>query len=99
MLHADFGQFPAPDNFIHGMPRIMFEGFIQSIDTHLQLYPLCADGTYNQRAISSLVNETFFGELEEIEPTRLGYPKAVNLPRMMASVTEMMHHRHNPSNR
>ena len=96
---VDFGQFPAYGGFIKGMPKVMFEGFLQSIDCHIQLYPLCINGTYNQRSVSSLVNETFFGELQELEPTRLGCPKAVNVPRMMSSVTEMMHHRHNPRNR
>ena len=96
---VDFEQFPQYGNYIKGMPRVMFEGFLQSIDTHMQLYPLCKGGTYNQRSVSSLVNETFFGELQDLEPTRLGCPKAVNIPRMMATVTEIMHYRHNPQNR
>ena len=97
---VDFGRFPTYGSYIKGIPKGMFEGVIQSIDTHLQLYALCKNGTFNQRAISSLVNETFFGELAEIEPTRLSCPKAVNIPRLMASsVTEIMHYRHNPGDR
>ena len=45
------------------------------------------------------MNETFFGQLGEMDVTRLGCPKAVNIPRMMSNVTEMMHYRHNPHNR
>ena len=96
---VDFEQFPQYGNYIKGMPRVMFERFLQSIDTHMQLYPLCKGGTYNQRSVSSLVNETFFGEQQDLEATRLGCPKAVNIPRMMATVTEIMHYRHNPQNR
>ena len=92
--------FPPPKGgYIHGMPQTMFEGIIQSIDTHLQLYAVCFGGTYNQRSVSSLVNETFFGELGEMEATKHGCPKAVAIPRLMSSVTEVMHYRHNPNDR
>lgn len=77
----------------------MFEGFIQSIDTHLQLYAITTDGTYNQRAVSSLVNETFFAELSDLEPTKLGCPKANLIPRLMSTVTELLHYRHVPESR
>jgi hypothetical protein len=81
------------------MPRIMYEGLLQSIDTHIQLYAICKEGTYNQRAISSLINETFFGEMTDMEQTKLGCPKAVTIPRLMSNITELMHYRHNPENR
>ena len=97
---VDLGSFPLPRNgFINGMSQTMFEGFLQSIDTHIQLYGICHTGTYNQRAVSSLVNENFFGELGDMEPTKLGCPKAVAIPRLMSKVTELMHHRLNPESR
>lgn len=77
----------------------MFEGFIQRIDTSIQLYDIVKGQSYNQRSLSSLVNETFFGELSELEPTKLRCPKAVSIPRLMANVTEMQHFRCDPSNR
>ena len=94
---VDFGMFPPYTSYVKGMPRNMFEGFLQSIDTHLLLYATCKGGTYNQRAVSSLVNETFFGELSDMEPTKLGCPKATAIPRLMSSVTELLNYRHNPA--
>ena len=96
---VEFGQFPPYGSFIKGMPRVMYEGFLQSIDIHIQLYATCRGGTYNQRAVSSLVNETFFSELGELEPTQLGCPKATNIPWLLSTVTELLHYRHNPAKR
>lgn len=96
---VDFGIFPPPGMYIKGFPKVMFEGFIQRIDTSIQLYDIVKGQSYNQRSLSSLVNETFFGELSELEPTKLGCPKAVSIPRLMANVTEMQHFRCDPSNR
>ncbi|CAG2251761.1 unnamed protein product [Mytilus edulis] len=85
--------------YVKGFPRVMFEGFLQRIDTTIQLYSIVKSGTYNHRAISSLVNETFFGELSDMEPTRLGCPKAISIPRLMSTVTEIFHYRCDPSER
>ncbi|CAH1779700.1 unnamed protein product [Owenia fusiformis] len=92
---VDFEIFPPYGSHIKGIPQTAFEGFLQSIDTHMQLYALI--GPYNQRAVSSLVNENFFGELSEVEPTKLGCPKATHIGRLMSTVTEVLHYRHNPS--
>lgn len=96
---VDFGQYPMYGMYIKGFPRIMYEGFLQRIDTTLQLYSIVKCEKFNQRSISSLVNETFFGELSEMEPTKLGCPKAVSIPRLMSTVTELYHFRSNPNNR
>ncbi|XP_071133796.1 uncharacterized protein [Mytilus edulis] len=96
---VDFGIFPPPGMYVKGFPKIMYEGFLQRIDTSIQLYDIVKSGSYNQRALSSLVNETFFGELSELEPTKLGCPKAISIPRLMANVTEMQHFRCDPSER
>lgn len=99
LKNVDFGIFPPPGMYIKGFPKVMFEGFIQRIDTSIQLYDIVKGQSYNQRSLSSLVNETFFGELSELEPTKLGCPKAVSILRLMANVTEMQHFRCDPSNR
>ncbi|XP_076088264.1 uncharacterized protein LOC143058683 [Mytilus galloprovincialis] len=96
---VDFGQFPMFGMYVKGFPKVMFEGFLQRIDTTIQLYSIVKSGTYNHRAISSLVNETFFGELSDMEPTRLGCPKAISIPRLMSTVTEIFHYRCDPSER
>ncbi|XP_052212007.1 uncharacterized protein LOC127831062 [Dreissena polymorpha] len=46
-----------------------------------------------------LVNENLFGEFSEMEPTRLGCPKAIAIPRLMAYVTIILHYRCDPSDR
>ena len=76
-----------------------FEGFLQRIDTNLQFHALTTNGTYNQRSISSLANETFFGEISQMETTRLGCPKAVSITRSMSTITEILHYRSDPSER
>ena len=96
---VDFGVFPPPGMFIKGFSKTMFEGFLQRIDTLIQLYTVVKSGSFNQRSVSSLANETFFGELSEIEPTRLGCPKAINIPRLMSTVTELQHYRSVPAER
>lgn len=96
--HLD--RFPPPyGGAVHGLPPVLFEGLVSSIDTSIQLYAICREGTYNQRAAQSLVNETFNGYLSELEPTKLGCPKATGIPRLMSTVTEILHYRHNPKNR
>lgn len=95
----DFGVFPAFGLHVKGFSKVWFEGILQRIDTTIQLYSTVENGTFNQRAISSLVNETFFGELSDMEPTKLGCPNAVSIPRLMATVTELLHYRCDPSDR
>ena len=48
------GQFPPPGFHVAGMPMAQYEGLLTNIDRRLQLYHLVQQGTYNQRAISSL---------------------------------------------
>ncbi|CAG2252149.1 unnamed protein product [Mytilus edulis] len=60
---VDFGTYPPYGMFINGFSRVSFEGFLQKIDTNIQLYALCSTKTYNQRSISSLANESFSGNL------------------------------------
>ena len=96
---VDFSTFPPFGMYVRGMPRQMYEGFLQNIDTHLQLYGVVKGGAYNARSVSSLANETFFGEMAELEPTKLGCPKSTHCPRLVSTVTEIMHYRNNPQDR
>ena len=81
----------------------MFEGYLQSIDTHILyscMHSVAIVGpSCNQRSISTSENETFFGVLEEIGATKLGYPKATEIGRSMAAVAELMHIRQHPDSR
>ncbi len=92
-------KFPPYGKHINGMPTGMFEGFLQGIDTSIQLYAVVKGGAYNQRSATSLCNETFFGEMSEREKTRQGCPKATEVPHEMSGLTELLHYRHNPNDR
>ena len=96
---CDLTRFPPYGKHVHGMPRSMFEGFVQHINTHLQLYGIVKGGAYNVRAVTSLANETFFGEMSDLEQTNLGCPKATQCLRLISTVTEHSHYRHNPQKR
>ncbi len=96
---ANVDTFPPFGQSVLGMPRVMYEGFLQSIDTHIQLYGVVKGGAYNSRAVSTLNNETYFGEMTETEQTSLGCPKAINIPRQISKQTQILHSRHNPDNR
>ena len=48
------GQFPPPGFHVAGMPMAQYEGLLTNVDRRLQLNHLVQQGTYNQRAISSL---------------------------------------------
>ena len=95
----EIDKFPPYGKHINGMPSGMFEGFLQGIDTSIQLYALVKGGAYNQRSATSLCNETFFGEMSECEQSRQGCPKATQVPHEMSGLTELLHYRHNPSDR
>ena len=44
---VSFETFPPPGKHVKGIPFVMWEGFIQNIDTRIQLYSICENGTYN----------------------------------------------------
>ena len=63
---------------------------------HMVMYAVVYGGTYSQRVVTTLCNESFNGQLAALDPTRLGCPKAKDIGRLMAGVTEIQHYRHNP---
>ena len=92
-----FNSFPPPGRHVKGIPFVMWEGFLQNVDTRVQLYSICNNKTYNHRSLGTLAVESFFSDLTDIEPTKMGCPKAIHIPRLMASVTELNHYRHDPN--
>lgn len=90
---VDVGAYAMPGMYVKGFPKVMSEALLKRIDTNIQLYSIVKTGSYKPRSICSFVNETFFGELSELEPTKLGCPKAVNIPRLVSVVTEIQHFR------
>ena len=49
--------------YIEGWPSQLWEALLSSIDAKAFLYALSHGGSYNVRAFSSMIGETFFSEL------------------------------------
>jgi hypothetical protein len=92
----DFSHFPPPGNNVEGVPLITYEGILQSNTLRMLLYGFCDNGTFNHRAISTLAAESFFSDLTALEFTTTGCPKAVQIPTLLAQVTQMNQHKHDP---
>ena len=61
-LHV--GHFPPHTSFIADLPVAQFEGILTNVDRRLQMYALVQHGTYNNRAVTSLDSENFFGAFQ-----------------------------------
>ena len=94
---VDFSRFPPLGSHVKGIPYIWFDSMLQGIDTRIQMYGIV--GTYSHRALGTLPVESFFGDLSEMDQTKLGCPKAIHIPRLMACTTEINSYRHDPSSR
>jgi hypothetical protein len=58
------GHFPPPGGFVAGLPMAQYEGILTNVDIRLQLYSMTSQGSYNQRAVTSLDSETFFSAFQ-----------------------------------
>ncbi|KAH3797899.1 hypothetical protein DPMN_151489 [Dreissena polymorpha] len=72
LSHVNFGKFPPPTMHVAGWPWQLWGALISHIDAKTQLYFLCHGGSYNARAFSSLIGETFFSELSFHDKTGCG---------------------------
>ncbi|XP_078700748.1 uncharacterized protein LOC144927280 [Branchiostoma floridae x Branchiostoma belcheri] len=80
-----------------GCPWQLWEDTVTSIDAHMLLYPLVQQGTYNQRAFSSLLCEQFFSEMTGDDKTgHQGTLTARELTRHFGTVCEMLATRLDP---
>ena len=78
--------FQFPDRYIRGMMWQTFKALLQSISTHIQLYYMSQNFTYNARAVSTLANESFFSNLVHYDKESHGYPKGVNVCKVLGCV-------------
>ena len=77
---------------------------MQNIEAHIFAYALVRGGALSQRVLTTLANESFNGQLAELDQSGIvlldysgcGCPKATDIRRMFASVAEIQHYRHNP---
>ena len=84
----EWEEMPPPINYIKEMPVPTYEALMQGITTHLQIFSL-TDMPINQRALSTVGIESFFSDLTHMEFSRLGCPKAVDIPQLITHVTEL----------
>jgi hypothetical protein len=85
---VNFGSFPPPGRYIKSIPIVTYEGICIDIDTKLQLYGMTRG--YNIRSVGSLAAETTVGLLQSLNPHSQVSIKAVDVPSLMAIVTEVM---------
>ena len=74
---VDFKQFSSQlcSCYVKGMPIQTFEALLQISSTHIYLYALAVDETYNSRGISTLQSESYFSDVKRTDNESKGYPK------------------------
>ncbi|WAR09543.1 hypothetical protein MAR_034619 [Mya arenaria] len=82
--------------YVNGWPIQLWEALIVHIDSKTILYALCHAGTYNVRAFSSLIGETFFSELVLHDRTGCGTVTADEFGRFIGNAIEQLHVRLDP---
>ena len=94
----DFNRFPFPltGRYWRGMPVQTYEALLQNICTRIQLYDIAHNDTYNNRAISTLANESFFSDMGRMDKESRAYPKACNIPKIFGRVVTLNYFKHMP---
>ncbi len=85
------GIFPPPGSHVNGLPIVMFEGILTSIERRTQLYSVVRGGSYNARAIGSLDCETFFGAFQDLDPKGSGVLMPDDIPRVIEIASYVSH--------
>ena len=86
-------EFPPPTGYVLGIPIVTYEAILQNTTLRIILYTMVKENTYCQRAISTLQVETFFGDLQSMEFSGIGCPKSTDIPKLLAHVIQLNHHR------
>ena len=76
-----------------GIPIVLYEGLLTSIERHMQLYGTTNGNAYNIRAIGTLDIENFFGEFAELDPNGKGILSPDDVPVALAAACEVLHAR------
>ena len=94
--NVNFGQFPPPTMYVKGWPLQLLEALVASIDSKATLYSLTKKGTYNVRAFSSMMGETFFAEVtNQDKGGKKGTLTAAEFSHFIGKRLEQMHIRLN----
>lgn len=92
----NFGRFPPPGMYVNGWPVQLWEALLANIDAKSILYSLTKNGTYNTRAFSSMMGETFFAELTNQDRGCHGTVSAEDFGRYIGRTVEQMQTRLDP---
>ena len=96
--YMSFNCFPFPltGRYWRKMPIQTYEALLQNICTRIQLYDIAFNETYNNRAISTLTNDSFFSDMERLDKESRAYPKACNIPKIFGRVVKLNYFKHLP---
>ena len=93
---VDFSSYPTPSTHVKGIPLVCYEGLLMNTTMRIYMYKICKYNTYNHRAFSTVAIESFFGDLQSMEFSGLGCPKATVIHKLMAHVMQLTKHRLDP---
>lgn len=96
LSYVDFGQFPPPGSHINGWPSQLWEALVSNIDAKILLYVLCRKQTYNVRAFSSMMGETYFSELTLYDRRGHGTVTTEEFGQFIQTSIEKLHMRLDP---
>ena len=96
LSHVKFDQFPPPTVQLSGWPIQLWEALIANIDAKSLLYAICHNGTYNVRAFSSMMGETFFSELTLADKRGHGTVTSEEFGQFIGTTIEQLHLRLDP---
>jgi hypothetical protein len=85
--------FPPPSSYKDGVPLQLWEALLIDIDAKCQLYALALQKSYNVRAFSSMMGETFFSELTLQDSKGHGAVSCEDFSRFIGLAIEQMHGR------
>ena len=96
LSYIDFSHFPPPSSHINGWPSQLWEALVANIDAKLLLYKICRKNTYNVRAFSSMMGETYFSELTLYDRRGHGTVTTEEFGQFIQTSAEKLHMRLDP---
>ncbi|XP_053390393.1 uncharacterized protein LOC128553286 [Mercenaria mercenaria] len=96
LSYVNFAHFPSPTMYINGWPCQLWEALIANIDAKTHLYGLTHSHTYNVRAFSSMMGETYFSELTMFDRRGRGTVTAAEFGRFICSTWQALNMRLDP---
>lgn len=96
MDSVDLSTFPPPGMYVNGWPTQLWEAIIASIDAKVLLFNLTPKHTYNVRAFSSMMGETFFSELTLYDRRGHGTLTSAEFGQYIDITVEKLHMRLDP---